>query len=237
MDKDEIKKTILSLALPNELESIIIDMIDQAKEVNAALLNTIANILDNQADYYDAYANALEQAEEAQEVVNAELGALEAEKYSDKLEAYSKYQDNQQKLINPTPNDTAETNSPANSPVVEETVSQVDTPSTSPEQENIASSEPEKTPAVTDQTYTAETPSISPEPIPQPTFVPPTVETINTPTQDPAMPAAESAPTSEYKTEAEEERQEAIADVKEQITQMDENSAAQAPAVPTNPAL
>ena len=59
MNKDELINYIKKLQLPGELESLIIDLIDKAPEVNQVLLSTIADILELQADFHEKVADVL----------------------------------------------------------------------------------------------------------------------------------------------------------------------------------
>ena len=78
MTKEEIKATILTLKRPEELEKIIFDMVDNAQEVNSGLLNAIADILDNQADFDGAMADAYEDTQKVDEMTIKELEVLDA---------------------------------------------------------------------------------------------------------------------------------------------------------------
>jgi hypothetical protein len=47
MTKEELKNYIKKLGLEKELEELIFELMDGAKEVNKVLINTIADILDH----------------------------------------------------------------------------------------------------------------------------------------------------------------------------------------------
>jgi hypothetical protein len=93
MTKEELKNYIKRLHLEKELEDLIFELIDGAKEVNKVLLNTIADIIDQQADFYEKTADILEEEADIYEQTAAELSALDAEEYKERFEVIKKTQE------------------------------------------------------------------------------------------------------------------------------------------------
>lgn len=77
MTKEELKEYIKQLKLESDLESVVFELIDNAKEVNAALLNGIADILDLQADFYERAADILEEEARAYDRLDAEVNHID----------------------------------------------------------------------------------------------------------------------------------------------------------------
>lgn len=61
MTKDQLKEHISTLHLEGELQQSIAHLIDTAKEVDQKLLDTIADVLDLQAEFYEKTASLLEE--------------------------------------------------------------------------------------------------------------------------------------------------------------------------------
>lgn len=96
MSKEELKNYLKKLELPEELEKLIFELIDNAAEVNQTLLNAVADILDLQADFYEKEAEILEEEADEYEALQEELKLLDQEEYQARLEAIKK---NQEKLL------------------------------------------------------------------------------------------------------------------------------------------
>lgn len=96
MSKEELKSYIKKLELPEELEQLVIELIDNAKEVNKALLNAVADVLDLQADFYEKEASVLEDVANEYESLNEELNLLDEE---ENLARVNAIKENQEQLL------------------------------------------------------------------------------------------------------------------------------------------
>lgn len=93
MNKDQLKQYITDLRLEAELEELIFELIDGAEEVNQTLLNTVADILENQADFYENVAKVLDQEADEYEALGEAVQALDAEEQEQRLQAIFDSQD------------------------------------------------------------------------------------------------------------------------------------------------
>ena len=93
MTKEELKNYIKKLGLEKELEELIFELIDGAKEVNKVLLNTIADILDQQANFYEKTADIYDELANEYENLYTELSLLNEEEYKERLEAFQQAQE------------------------------------------------------------------------------------------------------------------------------------------------
>ena len=93
MTKEELKEYIKQLSLESDLEGMVFEIIDNAKEVNAMLLNGIADILDLQADFYEKVADILEDEVRAYDNLNAEFNRKDEEIKGSGLEEISLLQE------------------------------------------------------------------------------------------------------------------------------------------------
>lgn len=96
MKKQKLKDYIVKLQLPQELEKLLFELVDNASEVNQVLLNTIADILDLQADFYEQSADVLDEEADQCETLAAELDALDEEEKAERMEAVF---ENQKELL------------------------------------------------------------------------------------------------------------------------------------------
>lgn len=220
MTKEELTTTILNLKLPVELEKIILDMIETAEEVNPVLLNTIADILDNQAAYNEQMAQSYQDIQTVNDLTNKELEVLDTEEYAESLEAQNQVQDALIKSLGgePDPESGSVTAST-------ETATQTQAPSAeaikdseaiSPMQTN--SSDSTKDSDAVDNTGNDTSSDVAPKP----TFVP-AAPNDNNPAES-SDPTAQ--PISAVLTEGDEQsRQDSIAELKDQLAQMGTPSA------------
>lgn len=96
MSKEELKNYIKKLALPEELEQLIAELIDNAKQVDKTLLNAVADVLDLQADFYEKEANVLEDVASEYESLSEELDLLDEE---ENLARVNAIKENQEQLL------------------------------------------------------------------------------------------------------------------------------------------
>jgi hypothetical protein len=96
MSKQELKNYIRKLELSIELEKLIFELIDEAKEVNDYLLNTIADILNLQAEFFEKEAEVIEELVDQHEQLKQELNLLDEE---EKLAKVNAIKENQEKLL------------------------------------------------------------------------------------------------------------------------------------------
>lgn len=96
MSKEELKNYIKKLALPEELEQLIVELIDNAKQVDKALLNAVADVLDLQADFYEKEANVLGDVADEYESLSEELNLLDEEENLTRVNAIK---ENQEQLL------------------------------------------------------------------------------------------------------------------------------------------
>jgi hypothetical protein len=78
MNKEELKKYLETMELEEGLIKVLFEIINKAPEVNQALLNTVADILKLQADFYDKTADLLEEEAGLYEKLADELDAIPA---------------------------------------------------------------------------------------------------------------------------------------------------------------
>lgn len=93
MNKEELKSYITQLKLESELENLIFELVDETKEVNAALLIGIADILDLQADFYEKVADILEEEARAYDRLDVELSHIDEDIYNNRLQEVSEAQE------------------------------------------------------------------------------------------------------------------------------------------------
>lgn len=93
MDKDQLRNYIIKLELPSGLEDVIVDLIDSSSEVNKPLLDAIADLLENQASFYEKNVEILEEEAAMYEELASELSALDEEAYADKMEIIANFQE------------------------------------------------------------------------------------------------------------------------------------------------
>lgn len=85
MTKEELKHQIQVLKLDKEFEAILFDLIDNAATVDQQLLNTVADLLDIDADLNIKAAQVFQEEAEIFETLGEELKAIDAEEYAEKL--------------------------------------------------------------------------------------------------------------------------------------------------------
>lgn len=78
MNKEELKEYLEGLGLEEGLKKILFEIIDKAPVADQALRNTIAEILELQADFYDKSADLLEEEASLYEKLADELDAIPA---------------------------------------------------------------------------------------------------------------------------------------------------------------
>ena len=93
MTKEELKEIIKQLKLESDLEGIVLELIDNAKEVTAELLNGIADILDLQAEFYEKAADILEEEARAYDKLNVQIDNIEDDISNDRVQAISEAQE------------------------------------------------------------------------------------------------------------------------------------------------
>lgn len=96
MLKEELKNYIKKLALPEELEQLVAELIDNAKQIDKTLLNAVADVLDLQADFYEKEAEVLEDVADEYEALNEELNLLDEE---ENLARVNAVKENQEQLL------------------------------------------------------------------------------------------------------------------------------------------
>lgn len=79
MSKEELKKYLEGLGLEEEFKNLLFEIIDKAEKVDKVLLNSIADILDLQADFYDKTADLLEEEANLYEKLAHDLDAADKE--------------------------------------------------------------------------------------------------------------------------------------------------------------
>lgn len=89
MTKEELKEIIKQLKLDEDLEGFLFELTDKTKEVNAALLNGIADILDLQAEFYEKAADILEEEARAYDRLNVQIDNIEDGISNDRVQAIS----------------------------------------------------------------------------------------------------------------------------------------------------
>lgn len=77
MNKEELKKYLEGLKLEEELHALLFGLIEKAEQVDQVLLNTIADILDLQADFYEKSADVLEKEAELYKKLADEMAAFD----------------------------------------------------------------------------------------------------------------------------------------------------------------
>jgi len=93
MTKEELKNYITQLKLESELEGLLFELVDSAKDVTAELLNGIADILDLQADFYEKTADILEEEARAYDRLNAQIDNIGDGISNDRVQAISEAQE------------------------------------------------------------------------------------------------------------------------------------------------
>ena len=96
MTKNYLKNYLINLNLDQELKDLLLELVEGAPEVNNVLLNTIADILEQQGDFYNQVADAMEVEAQEYEDLAVNLELLDNEEVKARLEAL---QENQQSLI------------------------------------------------------------------------------------------------------------------------------------------
>ncbi len=79
MNKEELKKYLEGMELEEGLIKVLFEIVDKAPEVNNALLDTIADILGLQADFYDKSADLLDEEAEIYKTLADDLNELDKE--------------------------------------------------------------------------------------------------------------------------------------------------------------
>lgn len=103
MTKDELLSSIEELNLEREIFELIKELIDGSSDVNPSLLGTIADVLEQQADFYENLADVLDQEAEEWNMLADGLDILDQEEFNAKLEAIQKHQEEMlQDVINKT---------------------------------------------------------------------------------------------------------------------------------------
>lgn len=92
MTREELKEHIKQLKLESDLEGTIFELIDNVKEVNAALLNGIADILDLQAEFYEKAGDILEEDAREYDSLDVELNFIEGDIKNRRIEEISQLQ-------------------------------------------------------------------------------------------------------------------------------------------------
>lgn len=93
MNKQELKEIIKQLKLDGDLESLLFELVDNTKDINAALLNGIADILDLQADFHEKVADILEEEARAYDSLNLELNRIDEDIQNRRLEEIAGFQE------------------------------------------------------------------------------------------------------------------------------------------------
>lgn len=93
MTKEELKEHIKQLKLESDLEGMFFEIVDNAKEVNAALLNGMADILDLQADFYEKVADVLEEEARAYDALSFEINRMDEEIKTSRVGEIARLQD------------------------------------------------------------------------------------------------------------------------------------------------
>lgn len=94
MNKEELKTYIKTLALDAELQQLAFEMIDNASEANQQLLDSLADLLNAQADFHEQAAEALGAEADVYENLSADIKELDAEEDAQRAEATAKNQEN-----------------------------------------------------------------------------------------------------------------------------------------------
>jgi hypothetical protein len=87
MSKNELIAMITELRMDDELRGLIIELIEGAESVNDLLLDTIADILEMQAEFYENAAEILMDESEEYETLEEQLKTLDKQETAQKLEA------------------------------------------------------------------------------------------------------------------------------------------------------
>lgn len=93
MTKEELKKQISELGLDEELETLLFELVDSAEGVNQVLLNTVADVLDLQADFYERAADILMDEAEIYEGLQQELEKIDSDEITQQFEAVQQSQE------------------------------------------------------------------------------------------------------------------------------------------------
>lgn len=93
MTKEELKEYIKQLKLESDFEGIVFELADSAKEVNAELLNVIADILDLQADFYEKVADILEETSRTYDSLNTEVQHIDNDISDNRMQEISLLQE------------------------------------------------------------------------------------------------------------------------------------------------
>jgi chromosome condensin MukBEF ATPase and DNA-binding subunit MukB len=114
MNKDELKQYLHNMQLEEDFEALLFQLVDEAQEVDQALLNKVADVLDAQAEFYEESADLLDEQAEIFETLDDTLKLIDEEEDADRAEALL---ENQQTLltelsqkINESSSQQAETN-------------------------------------------------------------------------------------------------------------------------------
>ena len=78
MSKEELKQYLEGLGLEEGLKKILFEIIDKAPQADQALMNTVAEILELQADFCNKSADLLEEEAGLYEKLADELDAIPA---------------------------------------------------------------------------------------------------------------------------------------------------------------
>lgn len=85
MSKEELKRQLEILKLDKEFESILFDLIDNAATVDQQLLNTVADLLDIDADLNIKAAQVFQEQAEIFDTLQEELKTIDVEEFAEKL--------------------------------------------------------------------------------------------------------------------------------------------------------
>jgi uncharacterized NAD(P)/FAD-binding protein YdhS len=93
MSKDELKNYIKNLQLPEQLEKLLLETVDNATEVTQDLLTTISDVLELQADFYDQEADILDEEADQYEDLSEQLELLDEEEVVERAQVFKTSQE------------------------------------------------------------------------------------------------------------------------------------------------
>lgn len=102
MNKEELKNFVKDVRLEKELEDLAFELIDNAQDVNAILLNSVADIIELQAKFDADVADILEEEAEEYKTLAEELGELDEEEVAERMEAMKQHQEELLAKLNET---------------------------------------------------------------------------------------------------------------------------------------
>lgn len=97
MDKNQLKQYIMDMQLEADFEALLFRTIDEAEQVDDALIEKLAELLDAQADIYEDEADYLQQMSDLEENYDNDMERIDGEEEADKAEAIL---NSQQTLVN-----------------------------------------------------------------------------------------------------------------------------------------